>query len=55
MLRLELKVLDTLLKGAGLGVVYAQPPLSGEFLNEFWVESDETIEFLRILVDQEHL
>ena len=55
LLRIEMKVLDTLLGGASPGATYAQPPLTGDALEEFWVEFDESIEFLRLLFNCEHL
>ena len=43
LLRIEMKVLDTLLGGASHGASYAQPPLTGDALEEFWVEFDESV------------
>ena len=47
-----MKVLDQLLGGSGPGVVYAQPPLTGSELEEFWCELSWSIEFLRVLVER---
>ena len=52
---LDMKVLDKLLGASGPGVVYAQPPLTGSELEEFWCELSWSIEFLRVLVERRDL
>ena len=55
LLRVEMRVLDILLGGAPPGAVYAQPPLSSDALEEFWMEFDEAMEFLRLLFGCEEM
>ena len=55
LLRVEMRVLDILLGGAPPGSDYAQPPLSSDALEEFWMEFDEAMEFLRLLFGCEEM